>query len=51
METSHRSRLNRKFREHLKGKRIVVLGIPDDYDYMDPELIKMLKAKCERHFP
>ncbi len=41
METTHLNRLNRKFREHLKGKRISVLNIPDDYDYMDEELIEL----------
>jgi predicted protein tyrosine phosphatase len=29
----------------LKTKRLIVLGIPDKYDYMDSELIKVLKAK------
>lgn len=51
MESNHRNRLNRKYRKHLAGKRIAVLNIPDDYDYMDPDLIKILKARCERYFP
>ncbi|MEM0967193.1 MAG: phosphotyrosine protein phosphatase [Verrucomicrobiota bacterium] len=51
MENTHRNRLNRKFRKHLAGKRIAVLGIPDDYDYMDPDLIKLLEFRCERYFP
>lgn len=46
MENSHKNRLNRKYKEHLAGKRVVVLNIPDDYDYMDSELIEILKDRC-----
>jgi predicted protein tyrosine phosphatase len=48
MEKSHRNKLNAKFRVHLNGKRIVCLDIPDDYDYMQPELVKLLIAKAGR---
>lgn len=48
MEQSHKNKLSKKFRGYLAGKRIVVLGIPDDYDYMQPELISLLKAKVPR---
>ena len=51
MEKEHRTRLNRRFRRHLGGKRIVVLGIPDDYEFMDPELIGLLKNRCARYLP
>lgn len=46
MEKAHRSRLNRKFQTSLAGKRIVVLNIPDNYNYMDPALIQLLKVRC-----
>jgi len=46
MEKEHRNRLNRKFSNVLGGKRVVVLNIPDDYEYMDPVLIQLLKQKC-----
>jgi len=46
MEKEHRNRLNRKFGKALGGKRVVVLNIPDDYEYMDPALIQLLKQKC-----
>jgi predicted protein tyrosine phosphatase len=49
METIHRQRLNKAFGSALKGKQVVVLGIPDDYDYMDPALVELLKARCEPH--
>lgn len=51
MEKTHRIRLNRKFKNALAGKRIAVLDIPDDYDYMDPALIALLKTRCAPYIP
>jgi predicted protein tyrosine phosphatase len=45
MERAHRQKLQRRFGRLLLTKKIVVLGIPDDYDYMDTELIQILKDK------
>lgn len=45
MEKKHREKLSRKFKRHLKHQRIIVLGIPDNYDYMDPALVALLKTK------
>jgi predicted protein tyrosine phosphatase len=38
MEKSHQNRLSKSFRKYLTGKRVIVLNIPDDYDYMEPAL-------------
>ena len=46
MEKTHRSRLGQNFRAHLNGKRVICLDIPDDYQYMQPELVKLLEAKA-----
>lgn len=45
MERAHRDKINRKFKRFLDGKRIVVLGIPDVYAYMEPALVSLLEAK------
>lgn len=45
MEKAHRNKLSKKFRQHLKSKRVVCLGIPDDYEYMDPVLVQILQAR------
>ncbi len=45
MEKVHRNKLSKKFKPFLKGKRVICLDIPDEYDYMDAELIKLLKSK------
>ncbi len=51
MEKSHRNKLSKKFREHLSGKRVVVLGIPDQYDFMDPALVELIKTRCAKFIP
>lgn len=48
MEKSHRNKLSSKFKKQFKTKRLVVLEIPDNYEYMDPELIRILKTKVPR---
>ncbi|MGG2397246.1 low molecular weight protein tyrosine phosphatase family protein [Pseudomonas sp. SH1-B] len=45
MEKNHRSRLMRQYRQVLAGKRVICLDIPDDYGYMQPELISLLQRK------
>jgi len=51
MEKTHRNRLNRKFGKALGGKKIVVLNIPDDYAFMDSELVALLQRRCAPHLP
>lgn len=45
MEQVHRRRLMQRHRQHLKGKRVVVLDIRDSYALMQPELIELLLLK------
>ena len=49
MEKAHRNKVSKKFKELLKGKKMVVLDIPDNYERMQPELVQLLKAKVSRH--
>jgi predicted protein tyrosine phosphatase len=49
MEKSHLNRLRQKFPEALQDKRIVTLHIPDDYQFMQPELLDELQAKVSQH--
>ena len=49
MEKSHLNRLNRKFPEALAEKRVVTLHIPDEYTFMQPELVDELRAKLAPH--
>ena len=45
MEKSHRSKLSKNFQRWVKNKRVVCLNIPDKYDYMEPDLVELLKKK------
>ena len=48
MEKTHRIKISRKFRRHLNGKRIVCLNIPDEFEFMDPALVSLLRSKVPR---
>ncbi len=43
MEEKHKSRLKAEFARALAGRTIHVLDIPDDYQYMDPELVEQIE--------
>lgn len=43
MEEKHKSRLVAEFTRLLEDKHIHVLDIPDEYKYMDPELVEELR--------
>ena len=45
MESRHKKRLGQMFGRQLAQKRVVVLGIPDDYEFMQPELVELLTLK------
>ena len=49
MEKSHLNRLQLKFPEALQDKRTITLRIPDDYEFMQPELIDELQAKVSSY--
>ena len=49
MERVHGRKLNERFPQLMRGKKAVVLGIPDKYELMDPQLIKLLNTKVSRH--
>lgn len=45
MERAHKSKLLRKFKSSIKNQKVITLGIPDDYEYMDKDLIDILEKK------
>ena len=51
MERTHRNKVRGKFRRSLGPRQIVCLEIPDEYEFMDPGLVRLLKAKMQRHLP
>ncbi len=49
MEKNHTRRLKEKFAGQLNGKPLICLDIPDDYRFMDEELIETLKSRVSDH--
>ena len=45
MEKSHRNFIRHKYPEYYDKKKIVCLNVPDDFDFMQPELIDILNNK------
>jgi predicted protein tyrosine phosphatase len=43
MESKHKQRLQTEFRQLLNHKQVEVLDIPDDYQYMAPELVEIFE--------
>ncbi len=44
MEKAHRKKISGKYRTLLKGKRLVVLNIQDNYECMQSELVQLFRA-------
>jgi predicted protein tyrosine phosphatase len=49
MEREHVDHVLGRFPEAAKGKTVIALDIPDDYDFMQPELVKLLEARVGAH--
>jgi predicted protein tyrosine phosphatase len=45
MEKKHKQRITERFPEEIYEKEIIILDIPDDYQYMDEELIDEIELK------
>ena len=51
MEERHHRDLERMFPGHAALSRTVTLDIPDQFAFLDPELVDLLKARVPRHLP
>ena len=49
MEQKHKTWIKEKFHKDLSHKKIIVLDIPDDYQYMDEDLIEILKQSMQHY--
>ena len=49
MEHEHKRRLREQFPELVHDLRIDVLDIPDEYPFMDPELVALIRERVEPH--
>lgn len=51
MEQEHKRKLSAAFKANLAGKRVVCLNIPDNFKFMEPALVKLLKSKVTPFLP
>ncbi len=49
MEKKHVRRLQERFKDNLSHKKIICLNIPDEYQFMDGELIELLISSVSEH--
>jgi predicted protein tyrosine phosphatase len=47
MEHVHKQRLREQFPEVVRDLNIDVLDIPDDYEFMNPELVALIQERVE----
>ena len=47
MEYKHKDKLKVEYAKLLQYKKVIVLDIPDEYGYMDEELVGLIKASVE----
>jgi predicted protein tyrosine phosphatase len=50
MEKKHADRLRTKFKDELRGKALVNLRIPDDYQFQDAALVALLRERLHAYF-
>jgi predicted protein tyrosine phosphatase len=54
MERKHRDRLKQHFAEdinpRIRNKSVITFNIPDDYTFMQAELIEILEDRLSEHF-
>jgi predicted protein tyrosine phosphatase len=50
MEKEHRDKLQKKYKKQLNKQKIICLNIPDEYEYMDDGLIRLLKHRLGSFF-
>jgi predicted protein tyrosine phosphatase len=48
MDKSHRNKLSQKFKKFLGNKRVICLDIPDEFEFMDPDLVRLLEVRAGR---
>lgn len=50
MERRHKSALQKNYQSHIKGKKVICLGIPDYFSFMEDTLVSLLVAKVSPYF-
>lgn len=48
MEKAQARKIRKNFKKHINDKKVICLDIPDNFEYMQFELIELLKKKIKR---
>ena len=51
MDDDQRRSLHRQFASHPALERLICLDIPDEFDFMQPELVELLHSRATPHLP
>ena len=49
MEKKHKQIIEERFGSELEHQQIIILDIPDEYQFMDPELVEEIKTKVDAY--
>ena len=49
MENKHRLAIETHFGDEVPDKKIIVLDIPDNYYYMEPKLVELIRERADPH--
>lgn len=51
MDRGHLNKLRKRLGRAYEAKRVICLNIPDEFEFMDPDLVKLLEARVSRYLP
>ncbi|MDR1409123.1 MAG: protein tyrosine phosphatase [Oscillospiraceae bacterium] len=49
MEKKHTQRIRQRYQTELSGKKVICLYIPDNYEFMDKQLVDIIRSKVNEH--
>ena len=49
MEKKHQVAIETHFGDEAPGKKIIVLDIPDNYYYLEPKLVSLIRKRADPH--
>ena len=51
MEKAHQNKVRKRFKAELKDARLICLDIPDEFEFMDEGLVRLLRSCVTRFLP
>ncbi len=49
MEKKHQVAIETHFGDEIMNKKVIVLNIPDNYYYMEPKLVSLIRKRADPH--